>query len=133
MKYIDLIAQSLLLAFGAASALYSIHDEKWVMVILMAQFYIGVWQLASSIISLLFDPILRNAKRLHFILSLGYLLSLAVMVVPKIMSSQAAGLFDKLFMTIPAWSLAIFYYFLTWKRILFTRKKSGSFLRHVSF
>lgn len=131
MKYFDLIGQSLILLFTAGHIIYFYSDPQWPVYILLGQLLLGPWQLISSAVSVISKTPFSRQKRLHLKLSLVYLFLLFAFVFSNCCTWPAFAI--KLFATIPAWSLGLYYYTLTWKWVLPRRRNRGKFLPNLSF
>lgn len=124
MKYVDFKVQSGLLITAAGLTLVL---SVWGLMI--AQFLIGIWQVISSLISVFTFREFRRAKMWH----LG--LSVVVIVVNALLWNHAALLNDFVQFVVfyfPCWSLAIFYYVITWKWYHANSDRS-KFLPNISF
>ena len=117
MKYVDIIGQTALLLLTAMM----IVGYSW-SGLMYGQLFIGVWQMISSIVSVITGTPDRNLRRIHLLLAVTYLVLLAVGFVNH----------QFFFLTVPPWMLAIFYYTITWKWFLDNPKK-GNFLPNISF
>lgn len=125
MIKIDLFVQTLMLICGLALAVTGIFDKDGLIWLLSLQLLVGPWQMISCGISLIVKGPLFREKLTHFVVACSYLFALTYF------EFDAAYAFY--FMTIPAWALAVFYYVLTWKRVLMTRNDRNRFLPHLSF
>lgn len=135
LKYIDLVVQTLCIVLAASllfSAFMGRHpdDAGWGMSILYAQMVIGPWQMISSGISIVTRAALWRMKIIHFAIALTYILSLIYLF-----SSDPIGqeIFMNWFLTVPAWILAFYYYFLTWVWVIRANTRQGGFLPHLGF
>ena len=131
MKYIDFIIQSLImlgaLVFGVVGAVTS--PDVFAM-ILMIQFYLGCWQFTSSVISLITRAAHFKAKSIYITMVVIYLLSLYATLNNGF---DISHFIIKLYWTIPAWSLAIYYYVITWQWVFPKTTGGGKFLPHINF
>jgi hypothetical protein len=130
MKYFDLAIQTLILLFAGVA--FAVSGPKLSFLDLMAvQFIFGAWQMLSSFISVLTQAPLFKYKCIHLVAALVYLGLLVISAVyhwwPDF-SLQA-----RIFVTLPAWTLGLLYYLLTWKWALLSHKQSSSFLPHINF
>lgn len=130
MRYFDLIGQSLiLLAFSAGMFGTGQNDQDTLMLVFFAQMVLGPWQMLSSLISLLAEAPFHKLKLIHFLTSLVYLLVLALFAT----QARGGGLALTFFAIAPAWTLAIFYYYITCRWAFMRQRKSGKFLPNVFF
>jgi hypothetical protein len=126
MRYIDLLAQTILMLLGVTFAIVALYNGNTAG-LLLVQLIVGVWQLTSCFFSLLFYTRRDNRSRHLHLAS-----SLIVIILLIIVSQIHVGLANVLLLG-PPWILAIYYYSITW-RIVFPRYKNQSkFLPHISF
>ena len=130
MKYLDYGTQTIIFTFGIVSLLIS-----WAQLspgILYAQLLLGVWQMISSIVSVITKAPLYRKKRLHLLLAAFYLMALYAygQISPGMPHAQ---FFFGFIFTVPAWALAIFYYIITCQWVFARKKKRGNFLPNLSF
>lgn len=124
MKYIDFIGQAFLLLTTLVLAAVFFGSG-----ILVGQFLLGIWQLLSSIISVLTDAPFRKKKIIHLVSSILYLAALTIIYSQSIFASTPIAV---VLMMVPAWILAIYYFSITWTWTLADTKKS-KFLPNISF
>lgn len=131
MKYLDFTIQSLIMiaALALAMACVTTKPDAFIM-ILMVQFYLGCWQLASSVISLIARAPRFRTKSIHLIISVIYLLSFIGIFNSGFNIPQLAV---KLYLTVPAWALGIYYYIITWQWAVPKKTGGGKFLPHINF
>jgi hypothetical protein len=129
MRYLDFIGQSLIILFFAGwAAIELVSFRTPVLIILMAQLVLGPWQMLSSLFSVLTESPFHRLKIVHFLVAIIYLLILVILSgarVPENILVIAA--------TVPAWTLAFYYYHLTWRWAFMKTTKSGSFLPNIFF
>jgi hypothetical protein len=125
-QYVDLIAQTSLLVLGIIAFVPAPFDLKNSF-FLFIQFCVGAAQMTSCSLSILLRASLFKAKSFHFAGAIVYLLSLPIIGI-----SSSNKIFWALYLILPSWGLAFFYYFLTWKAMA-TKKNGGKFLPHLSF
>jgi hypothetical protein len=142
LKNIDFVVQSIVLlilvgimVIASLNALLS-GAGNWadgIFIFLYAQLILGPWQLVSSLLSLLLRLEFYGRKKIHFILSIICLLLLfgSSWLHNSINTDYTKALVFIFLMAVP-WSLAIFYYFITW-RWMFPKRDNGKFLSHISF
>lgn len=132
MRFIDLIAQTLILIYGALLLVFMHADQSWpIGPILMTQLVLGPWQMTSSVISVIARTNFHKAKRWHCIGASIYLVILYLIFNTALFQfEQVNGTF---MLTIPAWTFALYYYVITWKGALPGKRHGGSFLPHLSF
>jgi len=126
MKYIDFGIQTIIFIFALGLLGITIANRESLMAILYAQLLLGPWQLLSSLISVCSRSDFHKEKRIHLFTSIGYLIVL--FSDPDLPSELVAYLY-----TIPAWLLAIYYYYLTYQWAFRLQKSNGGFLRHINF
>lgn len=135
VKYVDLIVQTLCIGLAVLLLLTALMghdpaDTDWAMSVLYAQMILGPWQMLSSGISIFTWAPLRRMKIIHFVIAVGYILSLMLLSSLEAVRSET---FLNWFITIPAWILALYYYFLTWCWVTRANTRHGSFLPHLGF
>jgi len=128
MKYIDFGIQTLIFGFAVVLLITSLGESGWLLSILYAQLLMGPWQFFSSLISVVARAEFHEAKRIHLVISIVYLVLLWGVINVGSTSEQ----WVRVFWTVPAWTLAIYYYFITCQWT-FQTKPRGSFLRHLNF
>ena len=113
--------------------------SEWVIAILAAQYAMGVWQMVSSLVSVVSRGSAFNSKIRHFLISISYLLLFAFLIT---LSKSLENFYDDQGFTWilaaigffgPPWMLAIYYYIITWRLVLPRQKKHSSFLPHINF
>jgi len=128
LRQIDFAGQTffMLIAIGFLFVIPFIgFDYGWMIVPLWAQMYLGPWQMLSCIISILTKDKLYTEKKKHFRISIVYL---ALLAAGFWLASEGYFPYEEkpkmliaiLVLTVPAWTLATYYYLITW-RIVFTR------------
>ena len=132
MKYLDFTIQSLIMLGGLIFVTGTIFSKSELFIaILIIQLYLGPWQFASSLVSVIARAPGFHEKLIHLMASVFYLLSLLATL-----NSGYAGaphLAVKLYCTVPAWALAIYYYVITWQWTFPKRTSGGKFLPHINF
>jgi hypothetical protein len=129
MKYIDLVVQSLLIGAAAVILIANFFYRDLGILIGYDQLLLGAWQLSACIISLIAYPSGNSARRMHLVLSGIYLLSLFIAANSGI---AFPGWLVITYVTVPAWALGIFYYFISLRGV-FPKLKQTKFLPHLSF
>ncbi|HEY0652470.1 MAG TPA: hypothetical protein VGD65_05045 [Chryseosolibacter sp.] len=124
MKYFDFIVQTVLLV-GTLFLAVTFGGSG----ILLGQFFLGVVQMLSSILSVITNSPFHKKKLIHLVCAVTYLALLAVMVANKILGDTPLGL---AMLMAPAWALAIYYYAITWTWA-FAQTERGKFLPNISF
>jgi hypothetical protein len=100
---------------------------------LIAQLFMGWWQMISSVVFLLLRVEHFKARALHFVSGLICLGAIALAAgVDRELNSVLSTTALLITGVVIPWCLAIFYYSITW-RWMFPPRPSGKFLRHVSF
>lgn len=131
MKYIDFSVQTVILLLTAAGFVYD--PKAWFMCVLYAQMLLGPWQYLSSLISVITKAPFFRQKRIHLIISTVYLLLLYLVTLKNIhgINFPEAARFPAL--TIPAWTLALYYFRITCHWTFSKTNRGDNFLRHLSF
>lgn len=133
MKYLDFTIQSLIMLGGLVLLIACVATESDMFLSIMSvQLYLGVWQLTSSLISVIGRAPHFRAKSIHLIISVIYLLSL-IAVGNNGGDLDGPYLALKLYWIIPAWMLGIYYYIITWQWALPKKAGGGKFLPHINF
>ena len=128
MKKLDFFIQTLLILAAIVALVMTAMDKGNFLFFLMVQFVVGCWQMASSLLSVIFRGSLFKQKLWHFTIAIVYLFSL---VLVDQYSSHA--MLWSLYVTIPAWMLGVYYYGLSWKAAMRTKSDKGNFLPNLSF
>ncbi len=124
MRYIDFKVQT---GLFVATALLLVFLSGYGL--LIGQFFIGTWQFLSSVISVIAYRDFRKMKAWH----LG--LSVIALASSYWLGNNYHGTNDAIIALaffIPCWSLAIFYYVITW-RWYYAASDRGKFLPNISF
>lgn len=137
MRYIDFAVQTLFLLAGFLSPVWVVTFDagtSWLLPVLAAQMYLGIWQMLSCLIALLAKKRAYAQKRIHFLISVSYL---ATLILAWWTGAEAFYNFDNslflVYLIAPAWMLAIYYYILTWRVAFAGYKKTSNFLPHINF
>jgi hypothetical protein len=133
MRSIDFIIQTLLIITALISGVTSWFLSEAIFLFALCQGAVFVWQIGSSVASLVNESIGVDIKRKHLLVAIFYLVS--VFSIPAMIDHlELAGFFKAytLYILIPALALSMSYYYITWK-ITFTKKKKGSFLPNLGF
>ena len=129
---IELFVQVISILAAAAFALASISDGDFLLGVLIVQFWLGVEQYVSSLISCMVKSTRWTEKAKHLKLSTIYLAILVVgagLNVGNVLHpSIAIG-----FMFMLPWALAMYYVIITWKEAFPSQRNNGHFLPHTSF
>jgi hypothetical protein len=125
IRIADFAFQSVLIL--TAFLTITLRLSNWPSALLIVQFFLGSLQMTSSFFSVIFRGTLFRQKLLHFALAVVYLSLLALLenILPNLISWQ-------LVLFLPSWTLGLFYYFLTFKRMQL-KVSRGSFLPHLNF
>lgn len=123
MRYIDFFIQTLLFLCGLACVIAGLVDQSWYMSVLLPQFFLGAWQIMSNLLRLPSNDQYRRMRVVHLVVALIYL----------VMLIAGPGLSNHLFLTAPAWVLAIAYYTLTCGITFRANRSQGNFLSHINF
>ena len=125
MRLLDFIAQTGLAVLTVVTLIAGIFYGHLLDLFFIGQFVLCTWQIASCIIHLVTDVRGNQARRKHLLLWIVYTIAILVLgLTPQVI---AAFLY-----TIPAWSLAVYYYVITCKTT-FPKTGRGKFLPHLSF
>jgi len=122
MRYVDLVMQTLIIStalFGVGLALF-VHDD-YSGIAFLAQACLGVWQMASSLTSVVTRSKELKRKTSHLVLASGYLLISFTMLF--LHTNPFGEMALMVFLIGPPWLLAIYYYLTTW-RVAFPRYNS---------
>jgi hypothetical protein len=132
MKTLDFIIQSTLLGLTACIAVIGLFNHELFIFCLIGQFLIGVWQYGGAFIAALFNS--AKYRKTYFKLSSLYLLSLVLLVFlqTQFTFKVPPSLFV-VYLIIPAWCLAVYYYRLTWRTVFIDQKNQSGFLPHTNF
>jgi hypothetical protein len=133
MKYLDFTLQTTILLLTILLVAVSYGELDLPIGILVAQLALGSCQYLSSLISVLVDAPFLKQKKIHLVVSTIYLLLLYVGAQEHFhgISFPAEVILPAL--TIPAWTLGIYYYIITWRWAFPKIKRRGRFLPHLSF
>lgn len=132
MKKLDFIIQSGLIGLTACIALIGLFNHELLILCMIGQFFIGVWQYGGALITVILNS--ANYRKTYFTLSTMYLLSLvgSTLLITNNVIHVPPSLFA-FYLIIPAWCLAVYYYRLTWRTIFIEQKSQSSFLPHTNF
>jgi len=134
MRYIDFTIQTLIMLFGIFILTASWGEPGWPSPIVVAQMFLGPWQVLSSVVGVAARSAAHKAKRIHLIASGLYFL---VMVFANGMAStlnyEWSDTVIMSYLIIPPWILALYYYSITWRIAFPSHKKNSSFLPHINF
>jgi hypothetical protein len=122
MKYVDFVCQTVLLIFAVAVLVFILPDRVLPEAMLVPQFFVGVWQIISSVVSVLFKMRAYQLKKWHLFFASIFLVCLWAM--PDISLP---------ILMVPSWILAGYYYAITCIKTFHRKRKTGSFLPHISF
>ena len=126
MRKFDLIGQTLIITAGLAAGIATLVNQENGVFLLVIQFGLGVWQMISSGISILIVGPMFRKKLFHFVTALVYLGTLMFL-------ESMDKTFAIWYLIIPAWSLGIYYYVLTYRLVFNTGRGRGNFLPNLSF
>ena len=140
IKRIDLLGQTLILCFiplGLIFIIFSKEYESTLIVIAAAQFCMGVWQMSSSFLSVIFRGQAFQHKVKHFLLSIIYLVFFGLFVTLYRLGANEGGvfalIFGGLYFFVPPWLLAIYYYRVSWRLVFPNHVSRSKFLPHINF
>jgi hypothetical protein len=128
MKYIDFSAQTILIGTTLVILITTLGQSDWPLAILGMQLLIGPWQVLSAIFLIIANTRFKKPRVIYLLTSAIYLA-----VLPAITTLKIDREFALVFFIAPAWSLAIFYYTLTYFTLFKKPSRNGSFLPHLSF
>ena len=127
VRFTDLAIQAILIGWAIFTVVINpFHPDMGV--ILVIQLLLGTYQMISSLLSIGFSkPSAPRRKVIHFAVSTGYLISL--MLVSEL---EFSSVLWSLYLTLPAWSLAIYYF---WVSIFPTARQGrrSRFLPNLGF
>jgi len=138
-KWTDLIVQTILFCLIPTALIFSREKQDWLLNLLAIQYVMGIWQMASSFISVLFKGPAFKKKLRHFLISGAYLLLLVTGVTLGAKTNYFNGGYEAspvilwICFFVPPWTLAIYYYSITWLLVNPRYKKLSSFLPHINF
>lgn len=130
MKYIDFGIQTLIFGFALVLLATTWSESDWPLSVLFAQLFMGPWQFFSSLVSVITRTELYREKQIHLFTSIGYLM---VLVLGANAGQSVPKEFVLFFATVPAWLLAIYYYYLTYRWAFHFQNSNAGFLRHINF
>lgn len=134
IRYIDFTLQTLLFMAALATLITAAFAPDTLVVVMIVQFFIGVWQVLSCVFSMIAYSNQNNNRRNHILIAALYVLSL--FVFPALVNHDLS-IFPEwviiVYATVPAWSLALYYYWITITGTFPNRIKRGNFLPNISF
>jgi heme A synthase len=134
MRYIDFAVQTLLILFGIGLLVFAASTEESYPVVLIAQLFLGPWQVISSIGSV---SLRGNAYKFKIIHLIGSAVYFAVLFIAMWIGLKFNYHWNDetvmSYLIIPPWLLAFYYYRITWRIAFPIYKKSSSFLPHINF
>ena len=138
VKIIESFAQIAGLIAGAASAIALFFEDDFIVALACVQFWIGLEQYLSSMVSCLIKSSRWKEKVIHLKLSTIYLLMLFVgLTVTNITGASSVFPFAHFlafaYVFVLPWALAIYYAIITWKETFASKRNNGHFLPHTSF
>jgi hypothetical protein len=131
MRYVDFVFQTLMIITGIVVLVLTYLDPNWPAAIFWIQLILGPWQVMSSLISIISESFSNKEKKLYLILSSCYLLGVYISFNSTL--AFFSGTMLTVLLTLPAWTLAFYYYFITWKYTFPRKRKRGSFLPNLGF
>lgn len=135
IRYIDFSLQTLLFMASIVILVTAAFAPDTIGVIMIIQFFMGVWQVLSCVFSLIVYPHQNNSRRNHIVAAGLYMLSL--FVFPALLNHHHVNIIPQWlifsYFTVPAWGLALYYYWITFTGAFPNRIKRGSFLPNISF
>jgi len=126
IKHIDFAAQTCIILLTGVGLAFS-HGRNLLLMLLIAQLLLGPWQMLSSLLSVTDGTAYHKLKALHLVLSGFYLI--VVFGTYRIIDEK----YTRLLLTLPAWVLGFYYYFINSLEVLRKPRKGGKFLPHTSF
>jgi hypothetical protein len=130
MRYIDFSMQTLIAIAGIGFFIVTLSSSNWLITIYVIQLILGAWQFISAIVSVIKHSPYWRLKSAYLLLSLVYLLFLLMVKHPV---ATTSSVYTILFLTLPAWTLALVYYGITIKETFNRRRNRGGFLPNLSF
>ena len=129
MRYFDLMIQSTLILLSFVFGVTFLAGFKTCPHFLEVQFLLAAWQFVPTLTIALFRRIPAAKKRYLRITSAHLCLLMVFAFMPQV---RVAYTFMQMYLLLPFWSLATYYYVITW-RTTFPRNRNGKFLPHLSF
>lgn len=134
MRYVDFTVQTLLILLGLGLLVFTWGDSDWPSAMMAAQMFLGPWQVLSSIIGVAFRGAANKRKRIHLLLSALYFVILfGALWVGSEYQYRCSDVMTSFYMIALPWSLALYYYLITWRIVFPNNKKTSSFLPHINF
>lgn len=129
MKYLDFSVQTLMLGCALMIVLLKYPSQTMYMdTILTCQFYTGLWQIASAIISVVLRTPLHDLKNNYLLMVVGYFMMMGLL--SKILPVEYFGMVGGI---IIPWVYAIGYYAISLRALRSTSISGKGFLPHTSF
>ncbi|HEY3402127.1 MAG TPA: hypothetical protein VGK59_02005 [Ohtaekwangia sp.] len=132
MKITDFFVQTVVLASTLVILLLGLIDHHVLGYALLTQFVIGFWQYVGGIAWLIAYRQVRS-RQIHMIAATLYLIILFVGMQYPVQTIPGKDLLLGIFLFIPPWVLALYYYAITWKSVFPKTGKQSKFLPHISF
>jgi hypothetical protein len=134
MRCFDFITQLILIISAAVMAICYPFDHSTAILFLLIQLFLGIWQFCSSLISVSSKGVLWTRKKNHLVISTLYILCLTMCSIGiKGINLNEHVILIYVLWTVPAWTLALYYLYLSYHSAFPSLRKKGSFLRNISF
>jgi hypothetical protein len=134
MRYVDFTVQTLLILLGLGLLIFTWRDSDWPSSLVVAQMFLGPWQVLSSIIGVAFRGAAHKRKRIHLLLSVLYFVILfSGLWIGSEYRYRWSDMMTSFYMFAVPWTLALYYYLITWRIVFPNNKKTSNFLPHINF
>ncbi|HEY8936691.1 MAG TPA: hypothetical protein VIM65_15790 [Cyclobacteriaceae bacterium] len=130
MKRFDFLVQTMLILLGLILGLTSSVNKEFFGMILLIQLLLGPWQIISALFYIGLKTSFKKGRQWHLIISSFYLIIIYALAN---YFKRPDPLMIKIALTIIPWSLALLYYYITWRTTFPKQEKSSSFLPHLNF
>ena len=134
MRYIDFTIQTLIILFGIGILVATWGEPNWPIQLLLAQMFLGPWQVLSSIVGVLGRGAAHKLKRTHLVTSaLYFLVIIMASWIGSMLNYEWREIIIAVYLILPPWILALYYYSITWRITFPSQRKDSSFLPHINF
>lgn len=134
MRYIDFIVQTVFILLALLCVIFFLIVPSSVTIILIIQLLLGVWQLIGCSLSIIKKSNGYEAKKKYVLIASVYMATifLSFSVYNENYLSWLNVAYP-IWIVLPAWALAFYYYFITYKITFISRRNTNRFLPHLSF
>lgn len=126
MKHIIIFMQTVIFLFALSIPVWC-RNFDCLAVLLLTQIVMATIQLVASVFSLL-TKAGRHSVR-SYLLGVGLYIAVLLLIFSI---NDVPEHWKTILLTVPAWSLAIYYYYISWKTVT-VRKPQSRFLPHINF